>query len=226
MLDAGRGLERAGRHDRPERHGEQAGTAFKSHKITIGAAGTITATLDWDNASANLRLFLYDPTGALVWQSPTAGKPKTMSFDAPTAGTWKLGVKALSGSAAYTLSVDYPGSGSAGGPATYSGAYGFSGSAGLYAYGMDWDPTDNTILVGDYWNYRVWRYTTDGQLVGSVSRTRWAGSAEASPRPTTSRPTPPISTRAARRRCGWPTRAARGSSSSTTKANGCRRSAR
>ncbi|HWG81865.1 MAG TPA: pre-peptidase C-terminal domain-containing protein, partial [Gaiellales bacterium] len=148
----------------------QAGTAFKSHKITIGAAGTITATLDWDNASANLRLFLYDPTGALVWQSPTAGKPKTMSFDAPTAGTWKLGVKALSGSAAYTLSVDYPGSGSAGGPATYSGVYGFSGSAGLYAYGMDWDPTDNTILVGDYWNYRVWRYTTDGQLVGSVSQ--------------------------------------------------------
>jgi DNA-binding beta-propeller fold protein YncE len=35
---------------------------------------------------------------------------------------------------------------------------------------MDWDSTDNTILVGDYWNYRVWRYTTDGQLVGSVSQ--------------------------------------------------------
>ena len=51
-----------------------------------------------------------------------------MSFDAPTAGTWKLGVKALSGSAAYTLSVDYPGGGSAGGPAAYSGVYGFSGS--------------------------------------------------------------------------------------------------
>jgi hypothetical protein len=149
---------------------DQAGTAFKSHKITIGAPGTITATLDWDNASANLRLFLYDPTGALVWQSPTAGKPKTMSFDAPTAGTWKLGVKALSGSAAYTLTVDYPGGGGAGGPATYSGVYGFSGSAGLYAYGMDWDSTDNTILVGDYWNYRVWRYDTNGNLIGSVSQ--------------------------------------------------------
>jgi sugar lactone lactonase YvrE len=149
---------------------DKAGTAFRSHKITIGAAGTITATLDWDNVSANLRLFLYDPTGALVWQSPTAGKPKTMSFDAPTAGAWKLGVKALSGSAAYTLSVAYPGSGSAGGPATYSGVYGFSGSAGLYAYGMDWDSTDNTILVGDYWNYRVWRYDTDGNLIGSVSQ--------------------------------------------------------
>ena len=148
----------------------QAGTAFKSHKITIGAAGTITATLDWDNASANLRLFLYDPTGALVWQSPTAGKPKTMSFDAPTAGIWKLGVKALSGSAAYTLSVNYPGGGSAGGPAAYSAVYGFSGSAGLYAYGMDWDSTDNTILVGDYWNYRVWRYDTNGNLLGSVSQ--------------------------------------------------------
>jgi DNA-binding beta-propeller fold protein YncE len=35
---------------------------------------------------------------------------------------------------------------------------------------MDWDSTDNTILVGDYWNYRVWRYTTGGQLLGSVSQ--------------------------------------------------------
>src|SRR6476646_11914162 len=73
----------------------QAGTAFKSHKITIGAAGTIAATLDWDNASANLRIFLYDPTGALVWQSPTAGKPKTLPPWPVTPGNWKIGVKAL-----------------------------------------------------------------------------------------------------------------------------------
>src|SRR4051794_28235170 len=85
------------------------GTTFTSHKLTIGAPGTINATLDWDTAAANLKLFLYDPNGALVWQSPSAGKPKTMSYPAPVAGTWKLGVKALTGSADYTLTVDYPG---------------------------------------------------------------------------------------------------------------------
>ena len=58
----------------------------------------------------------------------------------------------------------------ASGLATFYKSVGFDGQAGLYAYGMDWDSTDNTILVGDYWNYRVWRYTTSGTLVGSVSQ--------------------------------------------------------
>ena len=157
------------------------GTAFQSKTITIGTSGNIDATLDWDNASANLRMFLYDPTGALVWQSPTAGKPKTLPPWPVTPGNWKIGVKALSGSANYTLAVDYPGVQGGGGPAAYSGVYGFSGPAGIYAYGMDWDPTvenapatgvynptdgtgaQGSILVGDYWNYKVQRFSVNGQ---------------------------------------------------------------
>jgi tripartite motif-containing protein 71 len=53
---------------------------------------------------------------------------------------------------------------------TYDTSFGFNGPAGLYAYGMDYDPYDGTILVGDYWNYRVWRYTTSGQKIGVVSK--------------------------------------------------------
>ena len=49
-------------------------------------------------------------------------------------------------------------------------SFGFPGPAGLYAYGMDWDKSDNTILVSDYWNYRVKRYTTDGVYIGTVSK--------------------------------------------------------
>ena len=157
------------------------GTAFQSKTITIGTSGNIDATLDWDNASANLRMFLYDPTGALVWQSPTAGKPKTLPPWPVTPGNWKIGVKALSGSANYALAVDYPGVQGGGGPAAYSGVYGFSGPAGIYAYGMDWDPTvenapatgaynptdgtgaQGSILVGDYWNYKVQRFSVNGQ---------------------------------------------------------------
>jgi tripartite motif-containing protein 71 len=45
---------------------------------------------------------------------------------------------------------------------TFDQSYGFSGPAGLYAYGMEWDSSDNTILVGDYWNYRVQRFSLSG----------------------------------------------------------------
>jgi sugar lactone lactonase YvrE len=45
---------------------------------------------------------------------------------------------------------------------TFQKSYGFSGPAGLYAYGMEWDASDNTILVGDYWNYRVQRFSATG----------------------------------------------------------------
>jgi DNA-binding beta-propeller fold protein YncE len=47
--------------------------------------------------------------------------------------------------------------------AVYDETFGFKGPAGNYAYGGDWDPTTNTILWGDYWNYRVKRYTIGGQ---------------------------------------------------------------
>jgi DNA-binding beta-propeller fold protein YncE len=46
---------------------------------------------------------------------------------------------------------------------TYDETFGFKGPANNYAYGGDWDPSTNTILWGDYWNYRVKRYTIDGQ---------------------------------------------------------------
>jgi DNA-binding beta-propeller fold protein YncE len=47
--------------------------------------------------------------------------------------------------------------------ATYSETFGFSGPARNYAYGGDWDRSTDTILWGDYWNYRVKRYTRSGE---------------------------------------------------------------
>jgi DNA-binding beta-propeller fold protein YncE len=52
---------------------------------------------------------------------------------------------------------------------------GFNGRARLYAYGMGYDPTDGTLLVGDLWNTKVERWTTDGQLIGTVSQNGPAG---------------------------------------------------
>jgi tripartite motif-containing protein 71 len=93
-----------------------------------------------------------------------------ISFQATTTGTWKVGLKAVSGAANYTVTVDQ-------GPlappkiATYSNQYGFSGPAGNYPYGMAWDATDNTIIAADYWNARVKRFSADGQFLGVVSKT-------------------------------------------------------
>jgi tripartite motif-containing protein 71 len=64
----------------------------------------------------------------------------------------------------------------AGAAATYNKTFGFNGPAGLYAYGMDFDPTDNTVLVGDYWNYRVKRFSRTGSFLRIVSKTRPGGS--------------------------------------------------
>lgn len=147
------------------------GVKFKSHPITVTEAGTITATLEWATPTANLSLFLTDPAGVQVKSVAGAAKPKTFTFAATATGVYKVGVKAVTGTSAYTLNVTFPGQAQTGsGLVTFQKAIGFSGSAGLYAYGMDWDPTDNTILVGDYWNYRVWRYTTAGVKVGVVSQ--------------------------------------------------------
>ena len=43
----------------------------------------------------------------------------------------------------------------------YDTAFGFKGPAGLYAYGVEYDETSDTILVSDYWNYRVKRFNKD-----------------------------------------------------------------
>ena len=67
-------------------------------------------------------------------------------------------------------------------PLRYDSVFGFKGPAGLYAYGVEFDETSNTILVSDYWNYRVKRFNKDtGALLKTFAR--------ASARPTTSRST-------------------------------------
>ena len=143
---------------------DASGIKWRAHTFDVTATGTIDASLDWDYASANLNLFLYDPSGSLVAQASSAtAKPETITYEATVTGTWKLGVKAVSGKAAYTLSVTYPGTPPPTSIATYQKTFGFNGPAGNYAYGGDWDPSTNTILWGDFWNYRVKRYTIDGQ---------------------------------------------------------------
>jgi len=146
------------------------GTKYTQHVFDVVDAGEIEVILDWDNVAANLNLFLFrknaDGTWTLVMQAiSTTAKPEQIIYPNGTVGTWKIGAKAVSGAANYTATVSHSPNASPppSGLASYSETFGFSGPAGNYAYGGDWDPSRNTILWGDYWNYRVKRYTIDGQ---------------------------------------------------------------
>ncbi len=85
------------------------GGDWNTHLVQVNATGTIRGVLDWNNAGANLNLLLYDPTGTLVVSArSTTAKPEIVQYQAQRTGSYKLGVKAKSGSASYTLAVDYP----------------------------------------------------------------------------------------------------------------------
>jgi sugar lactone lactonase YvrE len=83
-----------------------SGTSFRSHTFAVTAPATITATLDWDS-SADLTLSLYDQNGTWVkGTGNSTARPEVITFDAQVSGTWKVGVKAKTGSAGYTVTVD------------------------------------------------------------------------------------------------------------------------
>ncbi len=83
------------------------GTAWAAHNVTYSSAGTLNVTLDWSAASADFNLFLADLSDSTTLASATgAAKPETINLRVP-AGTYRLGVKALSGSASYTLTASF-----------------------------------------------------------------------------------------------------------------------
>ena len=53
---------------------------------------------------------------------------------------------------------------------TFVRAIGARGSAGLYAWGLAYNPVSNEIVVGDYRNFQIRRFTTGGTQLGSFYR--------------------------------------------------------
>ncbi len=75
-----------------------------------------------------------------------------------------VGALALAGQAT-TSSADSAAKGSI--SPSFERVIGGKGHAGLYAWGMA-TAKDGSILVGDYWNYRVQRYSPSGASLGTV----------------------------------------------------------
>ncbi len=120
--------------------------------FTVGSAGSISATISWTPTSAVLAVAVLDPSGALLPVATTGSNPTTVTAQATVTGTYKVRVKAKSGSAAFTGSVTYPGvsvpsfAGQIGG--------GLSGHATTYPGGVAVGP-DGTLYVADTGNDQV-----------------------------------------------------------------------
>jgi|GEM_PF-2271220 len=86
---------------------DAAGVKYVNLPFEVTRTGRISASLDWVNSSANLNLFLKDPSGTQVASSASARKPEILQFNATVTGTWKVAVKAVSGSSSFTVDVEH-----------------------------------------------------------------------------------------------------------------------
>src|SRR3954463_16688592 len=79
-----------------------AGGTPDTTQITVTSPGTISATIQWSTPSAVLSLAFVDPTGKQVVLDGSTNNPKTITYDATLTGTYKVLVKAKSGSSGFT----------------------------------------------------------------------------------------------------------------------------
>ncbi|NUO50047.1 MAG: hypothetical protein HOV80_14420 [Polyangiaceae bacterium] len=84
-----------------------SGQSWITHSLDVPAAGDLTLVLDWTNASADFNLFLIDPDGVTVAHQNGSAKPETLTFHVDEPGAYKVGVKAKTGSSAYTLTTSF-----------------------------------------------------------------------------------------------------------------------
>ena len=146
-------------------HVDAAGTVSKTVTLNVSDLSVpIHASITWTTPGANLQMFLTAPgSTATVKQTTGSAQPKVLDYTPTVAGAYKLRVKAASGASDYSGTVTYGQGGGGGGTvATYSKTYGFDDTRSIFPYGMAWDPTDNTVIAGDYWNFRIQRWNADG----------------------------------------------------------------
>ncbi|AZR74573.1 hypothetical protein BBF96_14960 [Anoxybacter fermentans] len=86
---------------------DNTGTRSINYYITVGNSGTINVELTW-NTSADLDIFLYDPSGNEVARAYSLRNPESISYPVSTTGTYIVKVDAYSGSATYTVKINYP----------------------------------------------------------------------------------------------------------------------
>ena len=154
------------------------GIASQTFSINVSDISVpIHASLDWTTTTANLNLYLTAPGSTVpVAQatSPTS-RPEVVDWTPTVAGTYKLRVKAASGSSTFSLAATYGQVAGDPGIVTYSRTYGFDDTRSIFPYGMAYDTTDNSVIVGDYWNFRIQRFSAAGAKLATFKNTVGTG---------------------------------------------------
>jgi DNA-binding beta-propeller fold protein YncE len=144
-----------------------AGSALKVHQFPVNSASTITVTLDWTDASAKLTLFLKTPAGVQVASNTSTAKPKKITYQATTTGSWKINVKGAVGSSSYTATVQLSDPAPTATPPSFLRVIGGPGHAGMYPSGLDVDPS-GTMYIADTGNDQVAAFGTAGNQLWRV----------------------------------------------------------
>lgn len=109
---------------------DAAGTAWRSYDVSLTAGQKVQASLSWGTATADLNLFLRSTAGqTLAAATSTTARPEVLTYDVPTTGSYKIGVKAVRGATTYAVHV---GAAPVGGPTVFTG--------NLDAAGVAWQP--------------------------------------------------------------------------------------
>ncbi len=138
------------------------GPVVANYSFTVSAPGEIDATLDWADTSANLTLAIVSPSGAQVALKNGTAKPKTLSYQATTTGTYKVRVKAVTNSStSYTASVSFTGISAPQFQGYVPANPDRTGHAEIYPSGLDVGP-DGTVYVADTGGDQVQAYAPDG----------------------------------------------------------------
>jgi sugar lactone lactonase YvrE len=134
------------------------------HPVSVPTPGTVSATLDWTGATANLTLILKLPDGTRAAIAATSDRPERITFEATTTGTYKLNVVAGSGGSPYTLTVDTP---DVAGSPRYLATIGGPAHPDIAPSGIDVDD-DGDVYVPSTANDEVVKYSAAGRMLWKV----------------------------------------------------------
>jgi tripartite motif-containing protein 71 len=139
-----------------------SGVAYVNQTYVVTQAETLNFSLSWPG-TAQLNLFVKNPSGTIVGQAIGDHNPQTLVLPVTAAGKYVLGVKALTGSANYTLVVTTTATGTGPTVVTYRSQIGQDEQPEMYPSGVDIDRATGEIVVADTGDDRVTAYTSAGK---------------------------------------------------------------
>lgn len=125
--------------------------SWATHTFPATVGDSVSVSLEWGTSSADLNVFLYDPSGKLTsGTSGSAARPEQLTVTASTSGTWKVGIKAASGGSTYTLKVRVSAA------ANGDGGGNTGGDGGVFTPKFPGDVKPGTVLWGASGQFDPW----------------------------------------------------------------------